>query len=420
MATRSDEPADARVRAQYEAYPYPARDPKDEARRLILGSPSHLWELNHYVFAGRRDFSRPFRALVAGGGTGDGLVMLAQQLADIGCPAEIAYLDLSEAARGVAESRAEVRGLGNIRFHTLSLLDLADAGLGPFDYIDCCGVLHHLEDPLAGLNALSSVLADDGGLGVMVYGALGRTGVYPAQEMLRLLLGDEDPAARVRLARRLLDRLPPTNWLRRNPHLADHVAGGDAGLYDLLLHSRDRAYLVPEIAELARATGMRITAFIEPVRYDPAAYLPDPALLERLAGLDWLGRCAFAELFAGNLRKHIFYLVKEGNPGPWVAAPDDLLAVPVFKDPAEDGLRSQARPGVALTATFDGVRFRLPLPPLAAAMLARIDGEHSLREIHGDLRAANPGLDEAAFREQFGRLFAALNGLGALYLRYPT
>jgi hypothetical protein len=68
------------VRQQYELLPYPARDPREEAQRLIEGSPSHLLELNHYLFAGARDFARPFRALVAGGGTGDALIMLAQHL----------------------------------------------------------------------------------------------------------------------------------------------------------------------------------------------------------------------------------------------------------------------------------------------------------------------------------------------------
>ena len=87
------------VRQQYELLPYPARDPREEAQRLIEGSPSHLLEVNHYLFAGERDFSKPFRALVAGGGTGDGLVMLAQHLKDAGCPAEIVYLDLSKASR---------------------------------------------------------------------------------------------------------------------------------------------------------------------------------------------------------------------------------------------------------------------------------------------------------------------------------
>jgi hypothetical protein len=57
------------VKAQYEAYPYPERDPADEAKRLVEGSPSHPVEIDHFLFGGRRDWTRPFRALVAGGGT---------------------------------------------------------------------------------------------------------------------------------------------------------------------------------------------------------------------------------------------------------------------------------------------------------------------------------------------------------------
>ena len=49
--------ADQAVHDQYAAYPYPARDPKDEAKRLIVGSPSHLKEVNHHLFAGARDFA---------------------------------------------------------------------------------------------------------------------------------------------------------------------------------------------------------------------------------------------------------------------------------------------------------------------------------------------------------------------------
>src|SRR5262249_26305772 len=152
---------------QYEAYPYPERNPQDEKNRLIEGSPSHLKEVEHYVFAGRWHARRPLRALVAGGGTGDGLIMLAQHLAQAGFAAEIVYLDPSAAACRIAEARAKTRGLAGIRFMTGSLLDLPAMGLDAFDYIDCCGVLHHLEDPAAGLAALKSVMAPSGGIGLM-------------------------------------------------------------------------------------------------------------------------------------------------------------------------------------------------------------------------------------------------------------
>lgn len=406
------------VHLQYEDYPYPPRDPADEAKRLITGSPSHLDELNHYVFAGRRDFRRAFRALIAGGGTGDAAIMLAQQLADVGGPGEVVYIDLSGAARHIAEARARARRLTNIRFLRLSLLALPDSGLGRFDYIDCCGVLHHLEQPVMGLKALVEMLAPAGGIGLMLYGELGRTGVYPMQEMLRLLAGDDPPPARLDLARRLIGQLPDTNWLRRNPFVRDHLQQGDAGLYDLLLHARDRAFRVPEIADLAAAAGLRITAFIPPALYDPASYLRDAKLIARLAGRSWLERAAFAELLAGNMRKHVLYAVSGDNA---IALPDpkDRRAVPVLRDIEGAEMAQQIAPGAAMTATVDGITFRRPLPPLAAAILRRIDGRRSLADIHADLSRIDPRLDWSAFAAQFRVLYESLSGLGKLYLAFP-
>ncbi|MEO0865851.1 MAG: class I SAM-dependent methyltransferase, partial [Pseudomonadota bacterium] len=119
------------VQAQYEAYPYPERKPTDERKRLITGSPSLPVEMDHWLWGGARDWSQPLRVLVAGGGTGDALIQLAQLLSDAGRPYDITYLDLSRASRRIAEKRAEVRKLKDITFITGSLLDAADHG--PFD-----------------------------------------------------------------------------------------------------------------------------------------------------------------------------------------------------------------------------------------------------------------------------------------------
>ena len=408
------------VRAQYEAYPYPVRDPADERERLITGSPSHLLEINHYVFAGARDFRRPFRALIAGGGTGDGAIMLAQQLAHASAAGQVVYVDVSATARAIAEARAQVRGLDNIRFETRSIEDLDEAGLGTFDYVDCCGVLHHLADPKAGLEALVRVLDDDGGMGLMLYGELGRTGVYPVQELLRRLAGEDPSADPLALAQRLVDRLPPTNWLKRNPFVRDHLTGGDAGLYDLLLHGRDRAYRVPEIAALCAAASMRITAFVEPAAYDPDAYLADADLRRRMAGLPWIERCAAAELLAGNMAKHVFYAAKASNGAQAVARPESADVVPLLWDMDADAFVAAMKPGKPLAANLGGLSLNFHLPPLAAAMVARIDGERDLAAIHAGLRGANPDLAWERFHAEFTQLFSVLNGLGKMFLKIPS
>jgi SAM-dependent methyltransferase len=404
------------VHDQYERHPYPSRDPADERRRLIVGSPSHILEINHYVFAGRRDFRRPLRALFAGGGTGDGAIMLAQQLADIGCPGEVVHLDVSRAARHVAEARAQARGLTNLRFVTGPIEALAELALGRFDYIDCCGVLHHLADPQAGLRSLAGALAPEGGIGLMVYGALGRTGVYHAQAMLRMLdEPDEPPTPRLDRVRRLLRQLPPTNWLVRNPFLADHLQGGDAGLYDLLLHARDRAYSVPDLADLLAAGGLALVQLIEPARYEPQSYLTDPLLLERTARLGAIERAAFAELLAGNLKVHIAYAIPANRRAPAAAeiAPD---LVPIFSETDGPELAARMVPGRGLKVTFGGLALSFPLRPRAAALLAQMDGKRCIADIREAVGAAGLKMEEQAFTAEFRALYEVFNGVNRLFL----
>jgi SAM-dependent methyltransferase len=97
---------DRQLARQYETYPYPARDPKEEAKRLIIGSPSHLREIDYWVFGAARPASQPLRALIAGGGTGDGTIMLATHMARANRPGRVTYLDRSEAALRIARARA--------------------------------------------------------------------------------------------------------------------------------------------------------------------------------------------------------------------------------------------------------------------------------------------------------------------------
>ncbi len=408
------DPTDGALASQYEAYPYPKRDPRDEARRLVIGSPNHLREIDHWVFGARRARTVPLRALVAGGGTGDGAIMLAQQLATAGRPGRVTYLDRSRAAMAVAQARAAARGLTLDWVHG-SLLDLPALGLMPFDMIDCCGVLHHLPDPAAGLAALKSVLAPGGGLGLMVYAPHGRTGVYELQEALRLLAPEhEAPAARLDIARRMMKHLPETAWLRRNGYFGDHIDGGDAGLYDLLLNPRDRAYTVPDLVALLSGAGLRTTAWIEPARYDPAWLLPDPKLRARAAALDPVARAALAEAYAGNMSTHVVYAVRasEWQPPPDGTAPD---AVPIARELPAAEMAANIRPDGTLLFILDGLRLALPLPALAGAILRQVDGVRTVARI-----AAALPVDAPAFGRAWATTYGALNGMNRLLLAPPA
>lgn len=402
---------DAQLAEQYEAYPYPKRDPRDESKRLIVGSPGHLYEVDHWVFGAKRPATLPLNALIAGGGTGDATLMLAQQMARDGRPGTVTWLDRSTASLKIAQARASVRKLGNIVWEQRSLLDLPGSGLGPYDYIDCCGVLHHLPDPAAGLRALVSVLAPGGGIGLMVYAPFGRTGVYMIQDALRLLApAAQRPAERLDVARRVMRHLPETAWLRLNDNVRDQSSGGDAGLYDLLLNPRDQAYTVPALNDLLAGAGLRPTCWVEPLRYDPAPLLPDPRLRERVATLEPIQRAALAESLAGNMSVHVVYCVRSDQPDDR-ADPFDAGAVPVLREVAGDTLAKAIRPDGTLSIGLDGLRIPVALPPLAAAILRQVDGKRCV----GDIASAI-GTTEEKFGTAWRATFVALERVNRLLL----
>ena len=265
-------------------------------------------------FSGELSHEKPFRVLVAGCGTGDALVDLGKQARDAGLFATFRAMDLSETSLAIAHERTDQLGLPNVHLEAPRLEELDPACDGPFDYIDCCGVLHHLEDPKRVLATIVNYLAPEGGIGAMIYGELGRTGVYDAQRILRLLdtEGTIDQK-RAERTRDILATLPRRNRLRINPafHLAEQFS--DDEIADTFLHPKDRAYRVPEVRGLIESAGFAITTFVPPFQYDPALMLPAGKDRSAAQNLDAWELWELAELRSGSMRKHAFYAKSAAN-----------------------------------------------------------------------------------------------------------
>ncbi len=429
------------VRNQYEALPYPPCNPEDDRKRLVLTWLEDLPMINHYCFAGKQSFQNGFRALVAGGGTGDATIFLAEQLRHT--DAQVVHLDMSQASIALAKERAQIRGLSNIRWVHDSLLNLPAlaAELGKFDYINCSGVLHHLADPDLGFKALQSVLKADGAIGLMVYATSGRTGVYQMQELMRLVNGSEADAQRkIANTRELLASLPATNWFLRSEDLHHDHKAGDAGLYDLLLHSQDRSYSVGELfdwlggeADGARSGHGMHLEFTD-VQRGRTPYLPHmvlgakpPPMTAALRKLPRRKQYEMAELMSGSIITHSLYVTRNaGCTAPY----GDAAYVPFFYhepltgEVAAQVFGSNKGQPFMLRHQHSGVSVMVNPGKYGAKILALIDGKKTFGEIFEQFRAAWQGKaaapDNAVLFADFAESFDVLNALDRLLLKHPS
>jgi len=418
------------VRDQYENYPYPRREPEEEKTRILRPFLDSLDLLNYYCFAGKRDFSKDFRVLVAGGGTGDATIYLAEQLR--ATKAEIVQIDMSAASSKIAEKRAEIRGLKNITFIHDSLLELPKLDIGKFDYINCSGVLHHLKSPEEGLMALKSKLAEDGAIGIMVYGKYGRTPIYFMQELMRMVnKGEEKLQQKVDNAKSVLQHLHPTNWTKRDEGIfkEELAQSGDIGIYDLFLHTQDRAYSVPECYEWVEGAGLKLLTFIdesgiEKLVYSPASYIQDRELLGKILAMPVRAQEAIAELANGRLTRHCLYAAKTARKIPNLADPAN---VPFFSSFLySDGMYEEIRKLLedekrgSININKWHLSRQITVKKYSRLIFKYLDGERTIREIIAGVKSEIPDADEREIKAEFEEIYNAFNLFDWMLLRHES
>ena len=278
------------LRQHYERYPYPRYPYLASVRRCDTYALNleTLWAR----FNGRLPGSGPRRVLLAGCGT------FSAYPASLANPdAEITALDLSTAALRRGRIHALLHGRCNISWQQGDILDPA-AAPGPFQFIDSFGVIHHLEDPLAGLMALERRLSPGGILRLMVYSRQARQGAESIRRAFRML-GIRDVAS----AKRLMAR--SREGSRFHDYLAGSVeAGFDEGIADAFLHPRATTFSIDGLMEMIAGTGLQ-----------PLLFAHGGALPEVKAEVERLRRCEAEGEGEGNF---ILYLGRgvAGGVGP--------------------------------------------------------------------------------------------------------
>ena len=294
----------------YDRFPYPG-DPLQDGP-----PPGYNWRWCHEsVLAAvhgavppHADPAASLRILDAGCGTG----VSTDYLCHLNPGAQVLAVDISAGALAVARERLQRSGAADhvdaLRQEQRSLLDLK--GEGPFDYINSVGVLHHLREPLAGMKALGSLLADTGLIHLFLYADGGRWEIHRTQSALSRL-GAGSGAEGLRLGRELFQVLPEGNRLRQNYEqrwLIDTAA--DSNFADMYLHPQETSYDLRRLFGLIETAGLQFVGFSNPAVWDLSRLLSGE-LLERAAMLPEREQWLLVEDLDPEISHFEFFVAKQ-------------------------------------------------------------------------------------------------------------
>ena len=316
------------VSAFYDRFPFPG-DPLQDGP-----PPGYNWRWCHRsvlaaVHGGIPAGTEAPRILDAGCGTG----VSTDYLCHLNPGAQVLGIDISDGALAVARERLQRSGaeaqVASLRQEQRSLLDLA--GEGPFDYINSVGVLHHLDQPEAGLRSLAALLAPDGLLHLFLYADAGRWEIHRTQAALELLRAGTG-AEGLRLGRQLLETLPEGNRLARHHRERWAVdCAADANFADMYLHPQETSYNLEGLFAFIETAGLQFAGFSNPEVWDPARLLQGE-LLDRARSLPARQQWALVEQLDPDISHFEFFLSAAPlNRTPWTD--DALRAATALRQP---------------------------------------------------------------------------------------
>jgi len=325
------------VQRLYDTYPFPPEPLLDSP------PPGYNWRWNWtaaYNFCtGQKPDKQNVRILDAGCGTGVG----TEYLVHLNPQATVVGIDLSAGALAIARERTQRSGADQVEFHHLSLYDVARVP-GEFDLINCVGVLHHLADPIKGIQALAAKLAPGGLLHVFVYAELGRWEIQLMQKAIALLQQSANYQDGVQIGRKIFAALPDDNRLvKREKERWSLENQRDANFADMYVHPQEIDYNIETLFELIDASGLAFLGFSNPSFWQLERLLgKDPTLMQRAQGLSDRALYRLIELLDPAGATHYeFFLGRPPLPEADWSADETVLAAIPERHPCMEGWASR-------------------------------------------------------------------------------
>ena len=393
----NDHPRSDVVSRQYDRWRYPP-----PIQDLEVYSQTN-WELfdpfrSHRILWPDRQYRPDLDILIAGCGTNQAAVFAFTNRA-----AKVVAIDVSHSALDHQQYLKDKHGLHNLELHKLAIEQLS-ALQRDFDLIVCTGVLHHMADPLTGMQALASCLRRDGAIGVMLYAKYGRIGVELLESVFRDLGLSPDDAS-VQLVKDAIPMLPAEHPVRNYLKVARDLQT-DGAVVDTFLHGRQRSYTVDECIDLVASAGLAFQGWFHKTPYYPHEILaPSSRFHAALAELPDIKLWSVMERVQTLNATHFFMACRPDRPKEQYtidfSTAGSLDYIPMLRT-------------ACLVSGADiiwGGAAKLRLSPAQLPFVQLADGHRSIREIAAGVAQRGdgelPGGTDAA--EEFARrLFQAL------------
>ena len=244
----------SKVRQQYEASPYPRW--VNLSLRLNPASISRVIdEINLKLFDNTiRHLGSP-TILVAGCGTGQHSIGTAKRFKE----SRVLAIDLSLSSLAYAERKTNELEIENIEYMQSDILDLVHLNK-QFDIVESCGVLHHMNNPMAGWKALTHCLKPGGLMNIGLYSKLARNNIVKVKEEIDKLNTDLNFQEMRRFRGRLMESDKDHHKSIRNT--TDFYSLST--LRDLLFHTQEHRFTIPQIKNCLQDLGLKFCGFEDP------------------------------------------------------------------------------------------------------------------------------------------------------------
>jgi tetratricopeptide (TPR) repeat protein/ubiquinone/menaquinone biosynthesis C-methylase UbiE len=238
----------SKVRDQYEASPYP--------RWVNLGLSLKPAPISK-VLEGIKlklfdddiiDIQSP-NILIAGCGTGQHSLGTAARFKD----SKVLAIDLSLSSLSYAKRKTEELGIENINYMQADILDLSKLDR-QFDIVESGGVLHHMDDPVAGWRVLTDCLKPGGLMKIGLYSELARQNIVQIrQEISKAGIGSG--VAAIKSFRTTVMKSDQKQILNSQDFYSL------SNLKDMLFHVQEQRFTIPQIQDCLSELGLKFCGF---------------------------------------------------------------------------------------------------------------------------------------------------------------